>query len=87
MKDKVKFQYFGEKIPHIIVSNGQRLKNKVLYEVALNDIEEIEERILHNCTMLINRYERFIKIKGLDEIVDRVELLKNVYQFELEYQF
>ena len=55
--------------------------------MVLNDIEEIEERVLHNCTMLINRYERFIKIKGLDEIVDRVELLKNVYQFELEYQF
>ena len=62
----MKLEYFGDKIPHVIVSSGERLKNKVLYEIVNEDIEEVEERILYHCTMLINRYERFIKIKSLD---------------------
>ena len=38
-KDRVKLEYFGDKIPHVIVSSGQRLKNKVLYEIVNEDIE------------------------------------------------
>lgn len=40
-----------------------------------------------NCTNFINRYERYLKIKSLDEIVDRVDLLFKIYESELEYQF
>jgi hypothetical protein len=61
------------------VSHGRRLKNKILYDAALQDVEEVEHRMLASATAFINRYERYIKIKSLDEIVDRVELLSAMY--------
>jgi hypothetical protein len=42
---------------------------------------------MHHCTNFINRYERYIKIKSLDEIVDRVDILFRMYELELQYQF
>lgn len=71
----------------MVVSNGRRLKQKILYEIVNDDIEEVEERIMASCTNFINRYERYLKVKSLDEIVDRVELLFQIYALELEYQF
>lgn len=79
--------FFGEDIPHVLVSHGKRLKNKILYEVANDDMEQLERRILQHCTYFINRYERYIKIKSLDEIVDRVELLTHIYELELQFQY
>jgi hypothetical protein len=86
-KDRVLFEHFGEKIPHVLVSNGQRPKHRVLYEEALQDIEAVEERLMRHCTVFINRYERFLRVRSLPELVDRVELLAQMYQLELEYQF
>lgn len=34
---------------------------------------------MKTCTTFINRYERYLKIKSLDELVDRVELLSRMY--------
>lgn len=86
-KDRVTCHYFGETIPHVLVSHGRRLKNKILYEVANEDMTELEQRIIDNCTYFINRYERYVKIKSLEELVDRVDLLATVYELELLYQY
>lgn len=86
-RDRVTYEHFGEEVPHVLVSNGRRLKQRVLYEVVSEDIEEVEERLIASCTNFINRYERYIKIKSLEEIVDRVELLRRMYELELQYQF
>jgi len=40
-KDQVNCCFFGETIPHVLVSHGRRLKNKIFYEVVLEDIEEV----------------------------------------------
>jgi hypothetical protein len=85
-KDRVSCHFFGEEIPHVLVSHGRRLKNKILYEAANEDMEHLERRILEHCTHFINRYERYIKIKSLDDIVDRVELLALIYELELHFQ-
>ena len=79
--------HFGEIIPHVLVSNGRRLKQRVLYEIAETDTEEAEDRMLQTCTRVINRYERYLKLKGRDELVDRVELLVLAYELEVEYQY
>ena len=86
-RDRVSCHFFGEAVPHVLVSSGRRLKQKVLYEVAEQDTEEAEERLLATCSRFINRYERYLKVKGGDEIVDRVELLSHIYELELEYQY
>ena len=86
-KDRVSCHFFGEEIPHVLVSHGRRLKNKILYEVANADMARLDQRLLDNCTYFINRYERYVKLKSLEELVDRVELLAAVYEHELLYQY
>jgi hypothetical protein len=48
-----------------LVSYGKRKKTKIIYEVVLDDIKSIEERIAQNLTIFINRYERYVKVKQL----------------------
>lgn len=74
-------------MPHVLVSSGRRLKQKVLYEPALQDLEQVESRLLATATSYINRYERYLKVKSLDELVDRMELLTRLYGLELQYQW
>ena len=64
-------------IPHVLVSNGRRKKTKVMYGVVVEtDLPYVEQRVLEVATKIINQYERYIKIRSKEEIVDRVELLR-----------
>ena len=64
-KDFVEKQFYGQDIPHVMVADGKKRKNKILYEIVLEDLKLVEDRIMEYGTVFINRYERLIKMKGM----------------------
>lgn len=48
-----------------MVADGKKRKNKILYEIVLEDLKLVEDRIMEYGTVFINRYERLIKMKGM----------------------
>lgn len=86
-KDIVSRQHYGKEIPHLLVSDGQKKKNQVMYEIALEDLKLVEKRILEVGTHFINRYERLIKIRSLPELADRMKVISELFEFELKYLY
>jgi hypothetical protein len=80
-------EHYGEEIPHVLVCYGKKIKQKIMYDVVEKDLDLIEKRMLEVSTSFINRYERYVRLKSLSEIVDRVELLNRIYELELKYCF
>ena len=86
-KDVIRRESYGEKIPHLLVSDGRKRKNNIIYDIVLEDLKLVEERILEIGTHFINRYERLIKIRSLPELADRVCILSELFDLELEFIF
>ena len=61
-KDLVIRKFYGDKIPHFLVSDGKRKKNNIFYERALNDLILVEDRLIEVGTHYLNYYERIAKI-------------------------
>lgn len=70
----------------MLVIDGKK-KKPIIYDIALEDLKLIEDRILNIGSNYINRYERIIKIKSMQEIVDRVTLLSDLFELEEKYMF
>jgi hypothetical protein len=85
-KDLISCQHFNEKIPHILVIDGKKKKN-IIYDVVLEDVKIVEDRILEIGTHFINKYEQILKMKDMAEIVDRCGMLSELYELELEYLY
>ena len=45
-KDVIKREYYGQKIPHLLISDGRKRKNNIIYDIVLEDLKLIEDRIL-----------------------------------------
>jgi len=54
-KDKVECRFYKESIPHILVLDGKRKKN-IIYDIALEDLKVVENRILEIGTHFINKF-------------------------------
>ena len=61
------------------MSDGKKKKNKIMYEIVLEDLKLVEDRILENSTIYINRYERLIKIRKMPELVDRMVVITEMF--------
>lgn len=48
----------------MLVVDGKK-KKPIIYDIALEDLKLIEDRILNTGSNYINRYERIIKIKNM----------------------
>ena len=70
-----------------MVADGKKRKNKILYDIVLEDLKLVEDRIIEYGTIFINRYERLIKMKGMPELVDRMTLIAQMFELELEYLY
>lgn len=52
----------------------------ILYDITLKDLKEVEDRLLQTASKFINDFEGYLKLKGLPELVDRHELLSDLYE-------
>lgn len=48
----------------MLVIDGKK-KKPIIYDIALEDLKIIEDRIINIGSNFVNRYERIIKIKNL----------------------
>lgn len=58
----------------------------IMYEVAFQDLRNLERRILATASKFINKFEGYLKVKNLDGLADRHEVLLDLYGLELDYQ-
>ncbi len=65
---------------------GYDSKKYLLYDITLKDLKELEGRLLQTASKFINDFEGYLKLKLIAPLVDRYELLSDLYECELAYQ-
>jgi|JI6StandDraft_1071083.scaffolds.fasta_scaffold14476_6 hypothetical protein len=58
----------------------------LLYDITLKDLKELEGRLLQTASKFINGFEGYLKMKTMPPLIDRHELLSDLYECELTYQ-
>ena len=58
----------------------------LLYDITLKDLKEVEDRLLQTASKFINDFEGYLKLKAMPQLIDRYELLNDLYECELAYQ-
>lgn len=55
-------------------------KKFILYDIVLKDLKEVESRLLQTASKFINSFEGYLKMKSISSLIDRHELLSDLYE-------